>query len=125
MVKTLTSIFLSLTLLIGISVYEIYYVEKEFTEFSEQLESLYSKTEEHTASVEDAEAVRISWNDKKKTLHIWIPHNDISYVDYWLSEALGCIYTESYDDALSKIEVLQEIAKNIPSSYAFSLENIL
>lgn len=124
MVKTLSSIFISLLLLVGVSVYEIYHVEKSFGEFSEQLETLYDKTEEETATRADAEAVRESWNEKKKTLHIWVPHNDISYIDYWLSEGLSLIYTKHYDEALSKIEVLIEICEKIPSAYAFSFENI-
>lgn len=124
MVKTLLSIFISFLLLLGISIYEVYYVEKEFYDFSEQLETLYDKTDDKTANREDAEAVRISWNEKKKTLHVWVPHNDISYIDYWLSEGLSLIDTKNYDEALSKIEVLIEICKNIPSAYAFSFENI-
>lgn len=125
MVKTLASIFISLALLLGISFYEIYYVDEEFKEFSEQLESLYNKTENKTANRQDAEAVRASWNKKKETLHIWVPHTDISYVDYWLSEGLSLIYTEDYDEALSKIEVLIEICDKIPGTYTFSWENIL
>lgn len=125
MVKTLASIFVSLALLLGISFYEIYYVDEEFKEFSEQLESLYAKTEDRTANRQDAEAVRASWNKKKESLHIWVPHTDISYVDYWLSEGLSLIYTKDYDEALSKIEVLIEICDKIPGTYTFSWENIL
>ena len=124
MVKTLLSIFITLALIIGVSIYEVYYVEKVFGDFSGQLELLYDKTEEKTATREDAEAVRISWQEKKKSLHVWVPHADISYVDYWLSEGLSLIYTKDFDEALSKIEVLIEICKNIPSAYGFSFENI-
>lgn len=124
MVKTILSILLSLLLIVGAAVFETWYVEKTFGEFSEQLESLYEKIEEESATRGDAEAVRISWNDKKKSLHIWVPHNDISYIDYWLSEGLSLVETEHYDDARGKIEVLLEICRNIPASYAFSFENI-
>lgn len=125
MVKTLASIFISLALLLGISFYEIYYVDEEFKEFSEQLETLYEKTENETANRQDAEAVRTSWNKKKETLHVWVPHTDISYIDYWLSEGLSLIYTKDYDEALSKLEVLIEICEKIPGTYTFSWENIL
>ena len=125
MVKTLASIFISLALLIGVSVFEVIHVENEFKELSAQLRSLYDKTEAETATREDAEAVRITWNDKKETLPIWVPHNDISYIDYWLSEGLSLIYTKNYDEALSKIEVLIDICKKIPAAYGFSIENIL
>ena len=101
------------------------YIEKGFEDFSAQLEALYDKTEAQTATREDAEAVRVSWNEKKKTMHIWVPHTDISYVDYWLSEGLSLIDTKQYDQALSKIEVLIDICRKIPSSYSFSVENVL
>lgn len=125
MVRTLISIVISLGLLLGISFYEIEYVENTFAEFTTQLLTLQRKVEQKTAKKQDAEAVRESWTNKKETLHIWVPHNDISYIDYWLSEGLGLIATEKYDEALSKIEVLVDICDGIPRTYAFAWENIL
>ena len=125
MVKTLISIFITLGLLVGISIFQMIHIEREFADFSAQLEALYDKTEAQTATREDAEAVRVSWNEKKKTMHIWVPHTDISYVDYWLSEGLSLIDTKQYGQALSKIEVLIDICRKIPSSYSFSVENVL
>lgn len=124
MVKIIASILISFALLCGVSIYNLAFVNNTFTRFSEELTALYRKTEEKRATREDAEAIRISWNKKKESLHVWIPHNDISYIDYWLSEGLSYIYTEDYDDALSKIEVLLEITENIPSAYSLSLENV-
>ena len=54
-----------------------------------------------------------------------MPHNDISYIDYWLSEGVSLISTGNYEDALSKIDVLIHISKNLPDGYGFSLENVL
>ena len=124
MVKAILSILLSLLLTVGAAVFEGWYVKKTFDDFSAQLETLYEKIEEESATRGDAEAVRLSWNDKKNSLHVWIPHNDISYIDYWLSEGLSLTETGNYDDARGKIEVLLEICRNIPASYSFSFENI-
>lgn len=124
MVKAILSILLSLLLIVGAAVFEGWYVKKTFDDFSAQLETLYEKIEEESATRGDAEAVRLSWNDKKKSLHVWIPHNDISYIDYWLSEGLSLTETGNYDDARGKIEVLLEVCRNIPASYSFSFENI-
>lgn len=125
MVRILTGIFVSLSLLLGISFYELGYMNRESVRFSEALTALYEKTEEKTATTQDAEAVKIMWNEKKKHFHVWVPHNDVSYVDYWLNEAIGYLHTEKYDEALSKITVLREICKNLPAAYSFSWENIL
>ena len=85
---------------------------------------MYEKTEDQTATHEDGKAVRAYWKEKKKGLHIWIPHTSIENVDYQLNEALGYLYEKKYDDALPKIEVLIEMAEKIPRSYSFSFENI-
>ena len=85
---------------------------------------MYYKIEDETATREDGYAVRTLWTDKKSRLQVLLPHNDISYIDYWLSEACGLIYTGQYELALGKIEVLKEIAKNLPDAYSLTLENI-
>lgn len=124
MVKNILSIIISAALLVAISTYEIFYLNFSFKSFGEELTALYAKTEEHTATAEDAEAVKISWDSKKTRLHIWVPHGDISYIDYWLNEAIGLIYVGDYDAALPKVVVLIEICEKVPSSYFPNAENI-
>jgi len=101
-----------------------WYVRKQFEDFSCALDTLYVKVDEKVATAEDAYAVRQVWNDKKSKLHIFVPHNDISYIDYWLSEACGLLANRHYETALAKIEVLMEITKNLPDAYSVKLENI-
>lgn len=119
-IYTLTAIILSVALFVGVEIY----LNKQFGEFSEALDTLYRKVEDSTANREDGYAVKALWHDKKSKLHIFVPHNDISYIDYWLSEACGLIYNGEYELALGKIEVLKEIAANLPGGYAVRLENI-
>lgn len=119
-IYTVTAILLCIALFIGVE----FYLNEQFGEFHDTLETLYKKVENETANREDAYAVRQMWTDKKSKLHIFIPHNDISYVDYWLSEACGFIYEKEYGLALANIEVLKEITKNLPGGYTLKLENI-
>lgn len=119
-IYTLVAIALCLALFIGTQIY----VTRQFDEFHDALETLYDKIEEKTANRDDGYALRESWAEKKSRLHIFIPHNDISYIDYWLSEACALIYRDEYDLALGKIEVLLEITKNLPDAYNVKLENI-
>ena len=119
-IYTLTAIALCLALFIGVDIY----LNKQFDEFHDAVETLYKKVEDNTANREDGFAVRTMWTEKKSNLHIFIPHNDISYVDYWLSEACGLIYSEEYELALGKLEVLLEITKNLPGGYSLKLENV-
>ena len=100
------------------------YVGGEFADFYDAVEELYEKTESETATQEDARAVRALWEDKRSKLQVFIPHNDISYIDYWLGEAVSYVETKNYDDALSKIEVLITICEQIPKTYSISFENV-
>ena len=106
------------------AVFELFYVNEQFDKFEEALSSLELKVREESANREDAEAVKILWEHEKKNLHVVIPHNDISYIDYWLGEAVSYIETKKFDDALSKIEVLVTICRQIPQTYGVTFENI-
>ncbi len=124
MVKTVLSILISLALLVSAAVFELFYVNEQFDKFEEALSTLELKVREESANREDAEAVKILWEHEKKNLHVVIPHNDISYIDYWLGEAVSYIETKKFDDALSKIEVLVTICRQIPQTYGVTFENI-
>lgn len=124
MVKAIIYTLTAIALCVGLFIFTEWYVDKQFKEFSAAVEVLYDKVEKETANREDGFAVRTLWNDRKEKLHIFLPHNDISYIDYWLSEACGLIYNQEYSLALGKLEVLKEIAANLPDSYTLRLENI-
>lgn len=124
MVKAISYTLVAMALCIGLFIFTQWYVNAQFKEFNEALETLYTKVETQTASAEDGYAVRALWDDKKSKLHIFVPHNDISYIDYWLSEACGLLYNGEYELALGKVEVLKEISKNLPDAYNVKFENI-
>ncbi len=124
MVKAISYTVAAILLCVGLFVFAEWFMNKQFEEFSTALDSLYAKIEDETATREDGYAVKTLWADKKSKLQIVVPHNDISYIDYWLSEACGLLYNGHYDLALGKIEVLKEITKTLPDAYRIKLENI-
>ena len=124
MVKAISYTLAAIALCIGLFIFSEIYIKNQFNEFESALDTLYSKIEDKSATREDGTAVRTLWNDKKSKLQVLLPHNDISYVDYWLSEACGLLYNGEYELALGKIEVLKEITKNLPDAYSLRLENI-
>ena len=125
MVKSLTAILISIALLIGAAIFEWRFVDKQFESFEEELETLYEKTENETASAADAKSVQTSWETRKEKLHVWIPHNDISRIDYYMSETVRLIAEQNYSLALSKLEVLTHLTKCLPDTYLPALENIM
>lgn len=125
MIKTIASIFITLGIIFGLAFYENNRVNKTFREFETVLTSLYNKTESGEVTYEDGTATERFWENKKNTLHIWLPHTAILEIDYQLYEAVGYLYVRDYQSALPKIEILLGMCENIPQSYRFSIENVL
>lgn len=124
MIRTIVSVFITLILILGLSFFEMHYVNTVFSFFHETLEALYQKAESGTATYEDGTAVRTYWDKKRERLHVWLPHTALQEVDYQLNEAIGYLYVKDYQNAVPKIEVLLTLAKTIPDSYSLGVENI-
>ncbi len=125
MVKSLTAIAVAAALLLGLGIFEWFFVEAEFNGFREEVESLYEKTEEGTANGEDAKVVQAAWETRKERLHVWIPHNDIARIDDYMSESVRLIAEKNYTLALAKLEILLHLSECLPSTYRPTPENIL
>ena len=125
MVKAIISTIIATILVIGLSIIEQNYLNKTFSEFSEILKCVQEKTEEETSVKEDVLSIQNFWIEKKKTLHVFIPHNDIKEIDLWIAEAVSLVENDNFLDALSKLEVVIELTQQIPKTYKFKLENIL
>lgn len=125
MVKALITALASLLIIIGASFFEQSYLSSAFDEFECAVSATYEKTENHTAVKDDVLSVQNLWVEKKKTLHIFIPHNDIREIDLWVSEAVTLVENKKWEDALSKLEVVLEMIEQIPKTYALKVENIL
>lgn len=106
------------------AIYEADFTKRQFEELSVVLETLYEKVDNETAVEDDVYAVQSNWVEKKKYLHIFIPHNEIKEIDLWLAESVKLVRDEKWEDALSKIEVLRELAEQIPKTFAVSIENV-
>ena len=124
MIRTIISIVVTLGLILGLTWYELYYVQNTFELLHKALESLYEKTELATASYEDGVAVQTLWSEKKEQLHVWMPHTVLQEIDYQLNETLGFLYLQDYANALPKVSLLLGITEDIPISYDFHLGNV-
>ena len=107
------------------AIYEIDFVQRQFKELGEITAVLYDKVAEESASEDDVLAVQKSWLEKKKYLHAFIPHNEIKEIDLWLSEAVSLVKNKEWHDAISKLQVLKDLAEEIPKTFVISIEHIL
>lgn len=125
MVKSLVSIISVIIILLCGAFYENDFVTRQFEEFNSVMNVLYEKTENKTATEEDVKAVRENWAEKKRYLHIFIPHNEIKEIDLWISEMVTLVNDEKWEDAVSKAQVLLYLSTEIPKTFLFRRENIL
>ena len=124
MIRTIASAIITLLLILGISIYDIHYVQTTFSVFHDSLRTLKQKTELGEATYDDGLAIRSYWDTKKRVMHIWVPHTPLAEIDYQLDEAIGYLYTQDYVGAMPNIEVLLGLSENIPESYTLTLGNI-
>ncbi len=124
MKKSIITIIITALILIGAVLFEQIHIGYQFSKFENAISILQEKTASKTALTVDAENVRDLWQDEKKTLHIYIPHSDIEFLDYWLNEAVSLISTKNYDEALAKLEVVLEITKNTAKTYSIEIGNV-
>lgn len=124
MIRTIISIVITLALIVGVSIYDIYYVQTTFQVFHEELRTLKQKTELGDATYSDGLAVRSYWDAKKQIMHIWVPHTVLAEIDYQLDEAIGFLYVQDYVAAIPKIEVILGLSENVPNSYTLHPGNI-
>ncbi len=125
MVKTIVSTLIVALLLTGSAIYENYFVNKQFSEFNQPLTQLIEKVDDKTAVEDDVYTVQTFWLEKKKFLHIFIPHNEIKEIDLWLAESVKLVRDEKWEDARSKVEVLLELSEQIPKTFTLAIENIM
>ncbi len=125
MVKTIISMTCVAVLLVVGAWYESNFVKRQFEEFHTVLSTLYEKIDDQTATEDDVYAVQKNWIEKKRFLHVFIPHNEIKEVDLWLAEAVTLVRDKEWSDAISKIEVLIELSEQIPKTFKILWENVL
>ena len=124
MIRTIISIVVALGIILGLTFYELNYVQTTFDQLHKALEALYEKSESATASYEDGVAVQSIWEDKREHLHVWMPHTVLQEIDYQLNETLGFLYLQDYANALPKVSLLLGITESVPISYDFRLGNV-
>lgn len=124
MIRSILTTFVSIAILFGASILESNHISKTFESFHTFLSQSEIKLESENASVQDLEVLENFWLDKKRSLHIFIPHNDIKEIDLWIAECVAYAKAKNFPEAISKIKVLKLLAKQIPNTFLLKFENI-
>lgn len=124
MVKSIISGACALIILLAAAFYEGTYVKNTFDTFHVYLQQTNEKLELKTACAEDARALQRFWLEKKRALHVFIPHNEIKEIDLWLAECSAFTAAGNFEEAQSKITVLICLCEQIPKTFLLKAENI-
>lgn len=124
MVKSIITVLISALIFIGGGVYEQIYLSRTFGDFRGRLETVYEKTENETVTPADVKTVQDEWIKHKKSLHVFVSHNDIKEFDMWIAESLNYVKQKNYGEALDKLEVAIELTEQIPKGYLIRFENV-
>ena len=124
MVRSLLSATIALLILAGAAIGEQIYLNKTFKELDARLTSIYEKIENETITNDDVTAVQSVWHERKKTLHVFLSHNDVKEFDLWIAETVSYVKQKNYGEALDKVEVAIELTRQIPKGYLIRFENI-
>ena len=101
------------------------YLKKTFDNLNENFTLAYNKLQSENATIDDANAIKTAWLNKKKLLHMFISHNDVKELDLWIFETVAYVRDGNFKEALSKIEVAINLTEQIPKNYLIRFENIL
>lgn len=122
--KILVFPILAVFLIVGLGIFEHFYVNKKFDNFETQIDNLIDLTVAETTDIEDIIKTEEWWSEFTNKLHIFTPHTIIKDIEFWLAEARGFIETKNYKFALAKLKVVKTAAINIPDSYGINFANI-
>lgn len=124
MVKSIISVIVATALIAAGAYLENANLKKSFDQIINATDEITRKLEEKSAEVEDILSLQKLWIEKKRALHVYIPHAEIKELDLWISECVTYVKFEKYDEAIAKLEVVKELCEQIPKTFAVKWENL-
>lgn len=115
---------LVLGVLLTVGIVETNYINRQFSYFFTQLESVEQQAKANDNDTDNIDTIISWWHAQKKKLNSFIPHNEIKEIDSLLAEAKSFMVSEDFNLALSRLAKLKNYAINIPNNFTPHFENI-
>ena len=125
MIKPIITVLVTVALILVGTWYEQTKVMKSFSELKDTVAIYKELADDSLLTKDDAENLKKEWDDKKKYLHVFVPHSDIKEVGLWISETIAFTEYENFEEASDKLKVIYDLLEQIPENYKLKLENIL
>ena len=124
MVKSIISMIIAAVMIAAGAIYEHEFIRKEFRDFSQAIETVCDKVDAKTAVEDDVYSLQNRWLTVKNELHAFVPHNEIKDFDVLIAKTAMLVNRQMWDEALAELEVVKELAEQIPKTYEISFSNI-
>lgn len=122
--KNILLIVASLSVILTLGLLEQGWITDTFNELETKTQQMIDECEDHTLTYESMQKTLDWWQEQKSTVHIYLRHDAIANLDYWLSEAQGHIKYGDYNLAAAQLAIALDASKTIPISFRFRMENI-
>lgn len=124
MSKRIIILVLILAIVATLAVCEHKILEDIFKELEFRLVLLDYDLQNSNANINDINEIIRYWEQRRKVLHLVIPHADIRPIEIYLYQLKNAIEYEKYFEASEYAEVLISQVENLPKSFIFCAENI-
>ena len=124
MVKSIWYVVVTSLIIIALALTEYFTVKATFDRLEETFSQIETKLEDESITDKEILSAQDLWVKSKKTLHVFIPHNEIKEIDLWISESVYYACDKDYKEAAAKIEVARELFEQIPKTFLIRVEKI-
>ncbi len=120
-----TIILVAVILALGIG--EQVFMQHAFDDLAEKCEEIQDLLidKDYAAARKAVQQTKEWWAGKRNILEFTCPNNDIKDIYKEIGELEGTLYSEMYDDSITRTNVIKSMAENSKNLLAYRIKNIL
>lgn len=124
MVKSVISVIVATALIAVGATIENIALRKTFDELIVMNDLIVKKLDNDTATSQDILSLQTFWHEKKRSLHVYVPHTELKELDLWIAEAVTYVKYGKNDEAIAKLVVVKKLCEQIPKTFSLKIENL-
>ncbi len=121
----LTVVLVAIILALGIT--EQIFMQRSFDDLAEKCAEVQDMLikKDYAEARKAVEQMKEWWAKKRDILEFTCPNNDVKDIYKEIGELQGTIYSEMYDDSITRTNVIKSMAENSKNLLAYRIKNIL
>ncbi|MDE6211181.1 MAG: DUF4363 family protein [Clostridia bacterium] len=115
------------TIILALGIGEQVFMQKAFDDLVERCEEIQQLLidKDYSAARKAVLQTKEWWAGKRNILEFTCPNNDIKDIYKEIGELEGTLYSEMYDDSITRTNVIKSMAENSKNLLAYRIKNIL